>query len=434
MKKHILSELFQLCVFGSFGLVTGFIFGDYKTSFLLWILLYLLWKWLDYYQFYKWVNQPFNERNEPILQGLFKQIAARISQHHDSFDKARKKTADILKVYQRSAQLLPFGILLLDKGLNIVWHNKVALQLLGKTAEDIKNNNVASVIDHKKFNRVLQSEEFDQQIFISFPVDSDNKLELRLTRLDHQSSMLVLKGMNHENDLYKSRKAFVANASHELKSPLTVITGYLEMIHADESVNAEWQQAIEQSLIQANHMNHIISDLLNLSQLEHADKAEMNARQLDVPSLFNRLFNDIKKSDQASHTFSAEIDSSLGLFANDSDLTSLVMNLMHNAVVHSGSQTHIILKWYRNKTNMACFSVSDNGKGIPAQHIKHLTERFYRVDNSRANNIRSTGLGLSIVKHILSNYNAQLTINSDLGAGAEFVITFPASLVRELGI
>ena len=431
-KTHIFSELFQLLIFVSFSVICGFIFENFIVSFLSWLILYILWKWLDYYQFYSWVNTPDKKKEEPILQGLFKQIAQRIIQHQETHEKARKKTAKILKIYQQSAQILPFGLLFLDANLKIIWHNKVALQLLNKTAADLKKSNVIEIINHKKFNKALESEEADRQIFISYPKGSDNKMELRLTRIDANSSMLVLKNMNHENDLYKSRKAFVSNASHELKSPLTVITGYLEMIHADANVSPEWHQAIEQSLIQANHMNKIISDLLNLSQLEHADKNELKSRQLNMPGLLNRLFNDIQKSDQKAHTFAAEIDSSLGLFADHSDITSLVMNLMHNAVVHSGEKTHIQLRWFLGEDGQACLSVADNGKGIPTKHIKHLTERFYRVDNSRVNHSESTGLGLAIVKHIISKYDTQLEINSEVGIGSEFIVRFPASLVRPL--
>ncbi len=137
------------------------------------------------------------------------------------------------------------------------------------------------------------------------------------------------------------------------------------------------------------------------------------------------MFNDVKNSSHATkHQFTAQINSELLLEGNEAEITSVCLNLMRNAVIHTRKGTHVHVRWFKDAADQPNLWITDDGDGIDSKHIPHLTERFYRVDNSRDKNIQSTGLGLAIVKHICLKHQATFDIESKPGKGTTFKIKF----------
>jgi len=201
------------------------------------------------------------------------------------------------------------------------------------------------------------------------------------------------------------------------------------MLHNADNIPAQWQAAIDQAMQQSTRMEKIINDMLKLSSIEHERYLEAEDDTIDMSKILNSLLNDVKNSAQAKdHVLNANIDSALNIKGNKEEIIGVVLNLLNNAVIHTQAGTEVTLKWFKHNEK-AHLWICDNGEGIEQKHLTHLTERFYRVDNSRDKNTNSTGLGLAIVKQICDNHNATLSIESELKKGTFFKIEFPISRI-----
>ena len=222
------------------------------------------------------------------------------------------------------------------------------------------------------------------------------------------------------------RRDFVANASHELRSPLTVISGYLDALSDDEQVPPGWAKPVEQMQGQAKRMRKILGELLELSRLEGSSTVK-EEESVDVVALF-------ESAQQAfeGHANIADIvvkaDSKARLRGSTAEIETVVVNLLSNAARFTPTGGTITLTW-RSGPVGADLIVSDTGEGIDPEFIPRLTERFFRVDKGRSRDDGGTGLGLAIVKHVLARHDAELIITSEPGEGSEFCCSFPASRV-----
>lgn len=235
--------------------------------------------------------------------------------------------------------------------------------------------------------------------------------------------------------LEEMRKNFVSNVSHELKTPITLIKGFLETLIGGAADNkAERDEFL--SIIQ-NHTNRldiIIEDLLSLSKIEQESEHE----SIDKSS--ERL-NDVIKKAIDSCTPKAEkseitiiLDSKANLFAtiNVSLIEQALINLIDNAIKYSPCKSTITLKLVQTKKETV-ITISDQGRGIPENHLSHLFERFYRVDEARSRELGGTGLGLSIVKHISQAHGGSVSVKSEVGVGSSFSITLPMGGLVNIG-
>jgi two-component system phosphate regulon sensor histidine kinase PhoR len=222
------------------------------------------------------------------------------------------------------------------------------------------------------------------------------------------------------------RKDFVANVSHELRTPLTVISGYLEtLLDNVEEVNPRWLRALQQMQQQGSRMQNLLNDLLLLAKLEATDYPSDN-QPVAMDLLLLSIRNDAQAlSGSRNHRISLEADHQVRLKGSEAELRSAFSNLVFNAVKYSPEESEIRIRWWADEQG-GHFSVADSGIGIEAKHLPRLTERFYRVDSSRASNTGGTGLGLAIVKHVLLRHRARLDITSVPGKGSTFTCHFPA--------
>lgn len=418
-------EKIAIVVFAVLACVTGWITGYWPLSFLLWLLVYTVWKITEFQTFYKWYMQGATRRDVPINHGVFEAITCQVINNKNQTKDAQKRNKYLLQQFVTTAQALPFATLLLNQRFEIQWCNHIAQEILGITDSDA-NTRIDNILREPEFVALLASGKKDQEIKLPHSKNNDKSIQVRLIKINRERYLMVARDISAQEALQKSRKAFVANASHELRTPLTVISGYLEMMQASEQVNDEWSGAIDQAKEQANRMSKIIDDMLKLSRIEHDRAIPSQDEALAMPKLINSLFNDIKNSTHSQHhLMEAQINSSLWVQGDVSEITSVCLNLMQNALIHTPKGTAIKVQWFE-QNGEANFWVTDNGPGIAAKHIPHLTERFYRVDNSKAHNYQSTGLGLAIVKHICLKHNARFEIDSDEGVGTTFKVMFPA--------
>lgn len=417
-------ERIAVVIFIILAMVTGFISGYWTLSFLSWLLVYTTWKVVEFRIFYNWYMKGASRSHVPNNSGAFEAITCKVINNKNQTKETQKRNKYLLQQFVTTAQALPFATLLLNQRFEIQWCNQTGKDILGVTDDDA-NAKIDNIIREPEFVKLLSSGQNDQELKLSHGNNRDKSIQVRLIKINRERYLMVAHDISAQEALQKSRKAFVANASHELRTPLTVISGYLEMLQASDDIYEEWSEAIDQAKDQANRMSKIIEDMLKLSRIEHDRVIPSADKEVPMPELINTLFNDIKNSaDSRHHILQAQIDSSLLVKGDSSEITSICLNLMHNALIHTPKGTEIRVKWFVHNGE-ANFWVEDNGPGIDAKHIPHLTERFYRVDNSKAHNQQSTGLGLAIVKHVCLKHNARFEIDSEAGSGTTFKVIFP---------
>jgi two-component system phosphate regulon sensor histidine kinase PhoR len=229
--------------------------------------------------------------------------------------------------------------------------------------------------------------------------------------------------------LENMRKDFVANASHELRSPLSVITGYLETLHHDPALHEDLSGPVAEMRRQAARMTSIIQDLLALSKLEETDEA-VEGDYIDIPALLAVLRKDVLARPAHPREVRVKIESPATLRGDEPEIHSAFSNLVDNAAKYTPPEGSVEMRWWVDDDG-GHFSVTDTGIGIPSEHIPRLTERFYRVDEGRSRNTGGSGLGLAIVKHVLQRHGGTLEIDSTLGAGSTFTCHFPPARISD---
>lgn len=223
-----------------------------------------------------------------------------------------------------------------------------------------------------------------------------------------------------EKALVKQKEEFFANASHELKTPLTAMVGLTELILAretDEVTHRQTERIHKESL----RLSELISDMLKLSMLEGNIVCQPGV-EVSVREIAGEVLAELSEAIKAK-SLTAEIHGSCTVIADEKRIYEILQNLVSNAVNYNkpGGVVEIILE---EKDGISSVTVRDSGIGISEENIPHLCERFYRVDKSRSKKTGGTGLGLAIVKHICALYNAKFTIKSKLGEGTEVTVSF----------
>jgi len=234
-------------------------------------------------------------------------------------------------------------------------------------------------------------------------------------------------------DVKAMRSDFVANVSHEIRSPLTAISGFVETLQGSARDDPEARGLFLKLMDkEVTRMTNLVSDLLSLSRVEVKERRA--PKKIADPNQIIRQAEETATAFAAKHgkTLVVRPDTALPkILGNHNDLVRVLINLVENAVTYSrdGGVIHMYAEVNNHDNPLGktaiCIAVCDEGEGIPAAEIPRLTERFYRVDKSRSRNVGGTGLGLAIVKHILLRHRGKLEIKSTLGKGSEFRIYLP---------
>ena len=319
----------------------------------------------------------------------------------------------------------PFGMILLNSTDRIQAFNDKGREFLGLKSSDL-NIAVNHLFRTPQILSVLQRKEPTTLEWTS------NRGKVYLVSIGHwgEGHLLLMQDQTALFEAEHARGTLLGNTSHELRTPLTIIQGYAEMMASSEHGKA-MQEPINEILQQAKHMEKIIAEMLTLVRLE---KKTLSKEELGVVKM-PRFVADLVKSSQLSIRekkchLSTEIDSTVQIYGKRDELWSAFSNLIQNAIFFSKKDGAIILRWYVDESG-GHFEVVDFGCGIAAQHIPHITERLYRVNQSGVSSKETsgTGLGLAIVKHVLRRHHAQLYIQSALGKGSLFRCDFPKHML-----
>jgi two-component system, OmpR family, phosphate regulon sensor histidine kinase PhoR len=250
--------------------------------------------------------------------------------------------------------------------------------------------------------------------------------KLRLFVTDDQLRMIEFSDLTTQADVSKAHTDFVANASHELRTPLASIMGYLETLSDPEAPvdKATSARFLETMRLEARRMQTLISDLMSLSRIE-AEKHDPPGEEVDLASAVSVAAGDASALD-GSNRVSIDLSVKPAWTLGDrGQIEQLVRNLVDNALKYGEAGAPVRVSLDRNEAGQLIMSVTDTGPGIAAEHVPHLTRRFYRTDPGRSRAAGGTGLGLAIVKHIAERHKAKLDIESELGTGTKISVSFP---------
>jgi len=353
-------------------------------------------------------------------RGLWAELVARADRIKARSRNRKKRYHRLLREVRESTGAISDAGIILNADREIVWFNSAATTLLGlDPARDI-GNRIDNLVRHPDFVEYL-SDSAGSSIAIPSPHVESGTLQVQLIPYGQDQRLAIIRDITHEIQLERTRRDFVANASHELRSPLTVITGYVDTLADDEDLPESWQVPIAEMLRQSHRMTQILRDLIELTRLESADtKAPFDF--IDVADVLGSILPEFEgRKKRPKITLHIETDAAL--LGSESELHSIFYNLISNAVRFTPEDGSVDIYW-RADGEKAVFDVVDTGIGVPAELVPRLTERFYRVDTGRSRATGGTGLGLAIVKHALQRHGGVLEIESEEGKGSRFSCRF----------
>ena len=351
--------------------------------------------------------------------------------------KIQKNTKELdIKYIEQQAILASMqeGVLAIDKKQQIIQINRAAMSILEINNLDDTDSRI--IQQHIRFSNL---QNFIKKILLTkkqatkdmtLNASSIKSVQVTGSPLTNEKgvnigALIVMRDITDLRKLEEVRTDFVANVSHELKTPITSIKGFIETLSSDDfEHNKETKKFLEIIRQQSNRLNTIVDDLLTLSRIERKEEHIV----FDLFPLENIIKNSIAlchhQAEKKNIKIKMNCDSNSEIKVNSALLEQALVNLIINAIQHSNSNTTISLIG-QIKDKKIIISVQDEGIGIEKKHHTRLFERFYRIDSSRSRNDGGTGLGLSIVKHIVNAHKGEISLESEIGKGSIFTIKIP---------
>ncbi|WP_367664740.1 two-component system histidine kinase PnpS [Clostridium sp.] len=316
------------------------------------------------------------------------------------------------------------GVIAIDRNSKIIMMNPYAKKIFD-IHKDIIGENLMDHIRDFEFEAVFNdTSEGYKELKIYWPEEKDLRIKTAdiINHRELIGTVAVVQDVTDIKRLENMRSEFVANVSHELKTPLTSIKGFAETLkYVDDEETKERFLGIIND--EAERLTRLIEDILVLSNIEQ--NRENVIENIDVDETLKDIYYLIKNTaDKKSIELIFDLHSNINLNGNRDKFKQMMINVIDNGIKYSeeGGCVRVISKVVENN---CIITIKDNGVGIDKEHIPRLFERFYRVDKARSRAKGGTGLGLAIVKHIIKSFNGSINVNSELGNGTEFIITLP---------
>ena len=367
----------------------------------------------------------------PDASGLWGEVLRRLYQERREAREAAREAARRVEQYERSAQALPDGIVILDADLHIRWSNAAARRLIGLRDPEDRGQHIDNLLRHPEFVDYRRRGALDRFVEVPAPSAPDDVVMVGLVPFSAGQFLLVCRDVTERVRIDRVRRDFLSNVSHELRTPITVLGGYLEMLQdaaEEEELPRRWKPPVDAMHDQAARMRQLVEDLLLLSRMESLDRPD-SREEIDVDLLIAQVREESQAlSGGRGHRIELEVQPGARVSGSASELRAVFSNLVRNAVQYTPAGGLIRIEW-RVDDDAAWFVVTDEGEGVESEHLSRLTERFYRVDKGRSREEGGTGLGLAIVKHALAHYDGALDIESEPGRGSRFACRFPRGVV-----
>lgn len=360
-------------------------------------------------------NDDFNK-----LAFTLNSLSTKIQSHIDSLTKERNEKETIL-------ESLGEGVIAVDVDMQITYANHMAAKLINRHMEDFIGKKFV-LVQQQRCEALLQQCQKDKKpLTDTIEIYSEGKkLYLDIVaapKKDNGGAVLVLQDRTAHYKIFEMRRDFIANASHELKTPITVIRGFAEALHDNPDLPADIQREITNKIVRScNRMTALIKDLLTLADIENIPTSRLSYCDLydlseHCKSMLLEIFPDAEVTINKNKE---EI-----ILIADMDLLELaIMNLIENAAKYSNPPAQIQIT-LDDLPNEIVVQISDKGIGIPPSDQEHIFDRFYTVDKAHSQKMGGSGLGLSIVKTIVEKHFGTITLKSEIGKGSTFTIRLP---------
>ncbi|MGB1220248.1 MAG: phosphate regulon sensor histidine kinase PhoR [Alcanivoracaceae bacterium] len=385
---------------------------------------YLAWSTQQLFILYRWLTSE-EHTEPPDSVGLWGDLYTRLEHLFRKEKRAQNDLNAVIVRAQQSVNALEDGVLLIDRTGRLEYFNQAAGFFLGLRQPQDNDQVLTNLVRDPALFSYLNRGKFRDPLELTVPNNENRVLQFRVTEFGPGDRLILLRDVTRLHHLEQMRKDFVANVSHELKTPLTVLKGYLEtLLGSVPEDQTRLRRALSQMNQQSSRMEALVHDLLLLSRLENTE-ADRAQQAVLVYGMLNRMREDaLALSSDKGHRVTVDVPEHARVLGNPAELESAFGNLITNAVKYTPGDGDIKIRFWQDDKG-AHVSVSDNGIGIDPSHIPRLTERFYRPDNSRHLQTGGTGLGLAIVKHVMIRHQGRLEIQSELGKGSTFTCHFP---------
>jgi two-component system phosphate regulon sensor histidine kinase PhoR len=397
------------------------------TDYLVWTITltlgaYSLWHIVNAWRLNVWMRNP--DREIPESRGIWREIFDGIKDKQKQILNQKQQHISMIGDFQNLTDAFPDATLVINQEGRITWFNTAAEEQLGLKKPGDFGQAVTNLLRSSVFFEWFTAQNGNRKpLHIPSPQNENIWLEVSTVDFRLDQTLIILRDITEFHNVEQIRRDFVANISHELRSPLTVILGYLELLqdHPEKSVS----MAVDRMLGQAAQTQVLLNDLLELSKLQ-SDEVHGIEEEIDIPAVLKQLKEQTEELSQGRHEFFFDIQPDLRLSDITANLESAFSNLIANAVKYTPDGGKIRVGW-GDSPDGPQLTIRDSGIGIPNRDIPRVTERFYRVGSDRARQTGGSGLGLAIVKHALNSHDATLLIESELGEGSTFTCTFPIS-------
>lgn len=372
-----------------------------------------------------WILGPL-DGSLPDASGVWGDFVSSMNQRVKIRTREKNELASALEQFRSALEALPDGVIFMDAQRRILWLNHLAETLMFLSPEKDTGKPIEHMVREPEFVAYLQQGDYTEPLMYHPSRKEDACYMVSVIDYGHERSLLAIRDLTRLEKLEKVRRDFVANVSHELKTPLTVISGFIETLQAHHATLSEdkQQRYLDLAHAQAQQMNRLVQDLLTLSTLE-ASTAFVDESEILLAPLIEESIVAAENLSAGKHEIDNQVPADLCIRGSSAALRSIVSNLITNAVNYTPAGGRIEVSW-QDTAEGGCLNVRDTGIGIHATHLSRLTERFYRVDQGRSRDTGGTGLGLAIVKHALSRHQGRLTIESQVNVGSTFGACFPA--------
>lgn len=425
------SLIVRLSVALAIGLVVGMIFREPWAGLAAVLGIYLISQWMHLMRLLRWLRAD-QMALAPDLAGPWGELVAMVARLYRRKQFHKQRLLRLLRELRRSTAAMPDGVVVLNPQAEILWFNRTSARLLGFRGKSDFGLRIENLVRQPEFVRYLRDGDYSGPVIVRSAVGGDQYLSLQIVPYGNGQLLTLVRDVTREHRLEAMRKDFVANASHELRSPLTVISGYLETLTQDSDIDPMLAGPLQEMRRQSLRMTGIVQDLLELSRLESSD-SDAPRDPIDVAALMSQLRQDVMARSPHPATVQVRVDSNARLLGEEIQIHSAFSNLVDNAAKYTPPEGSVQIRWWTDEKG-GHFSVTDTGIGIAASHIPRLTERFYRADPGRSRATGGSGLGLAIVKHVLQRHDADLSIESEEGRGSKFTCHFPRERLQSLPV
>jgi len=414
----------SLIIGKTFSVELGFI-----TAIIL-LISWLIFQYWELQKIAKWINNP-TKKNYHGSIGIYDLIHAEITRLIRSVTHQQETLNKKLAGFKRSTEAMPDGVVIIDNNNQIVFATPKAESYLSIRSDYDLGKNIINIIRNPSFDEFLQKKDWSESIILeNLPVEN-RVIELQILPYDENERLLICRDITKLKRLESSKKDFVANVSHELKTPLTILSGFIETMIEVPLDKKKTQSMLKEMSQQTCRMENLVRDLLVLSRL---DTQQISAThiEVDLESLFCKMLEVTLQISKNRHQVTLNNEKKFNLLGNYEQVFSAFWNLINNSITYTEPGGEIQISWQVNTNQEGIFKVTDTGPGIEAHHLPFISERFYRVEKSRSQKSGGTGLGLSIVKNIALKHESKLKIESKIGKGSTFKIIFPSERIKKI--